>query len=67
MRQCHTSGMTNSPPVNPKPQNPKFGAVWFDDADGMLAWDGSAWVPYEDLPAWPGGGDPDPSGVIRDV
>jgi hypothetical protein len=52
--------------TSPPPDNPKFGAVWFDDAGDMLAWDGSAWVPYEDLPAWPGGDDPDPFGVIRD-
>ena len=59
--------MANPPPGNPKPQDPQFGAIWFDDADEMLAWDGSAWVPYEDLPAWPGGDDPDPFGVIRDA
>jgi hypothetical protein len=57
--------MTNPPPGNPKPQNPKFGSIWFDDAGEMLAWDGSGWVLYEDLPAWPGG-DAEPFGVIRD-
>jgi hypothetical protein len=59
--------MANPPISNPQPRNPQFGAIWFDGADGMLAWDGSAWVPYEDLPPWPGGDDADPFGVIRDA
>jgi hypothetical protein len=59
--------MTNPPPVDPRPENPKFGAVWFDNTGDILAWDGSEWVPYEDLPAWPGDDDPDPFGVIRDT
>jgi hypothetical protein len=59
--------MATPPPVNPQPENPEFGAIRFGDGDELLAWDGSAWVRYEDLPAWPGGDDPDPFGVIRDV
>jgi len=59
--------MANPPPGNPKPQNPQFGAIWIDDADRIFAWDGSEWVYYEDLPAWPGGDDPDALGIIRDA
>jgi hypothetical protein len=57
--------MTNPPPGNPQPQNPRFGSIWFNAAGEMLAWDGSAWVLYEDLPTWPGGDDTDPLGIIR--
>lgn len=59
--------MTNPPSGNPQPQNPRFGSIWFDGAGEMFAWDGSVWVPYEDLPTWPGGDDADPYGVIRDA
>ncbi len=58
--------MANPPPTNnPQPQNPRFGSIWFDDADEMRAWDGSEWVLYENLPAWPGGDEADPYGVVR--
>jgi hypothetical protein len=63
----HTAGMTNPAPGNPRPQKPRFGEIWFDDAGEMLAWDGSAWVLYEDLESWPGGDDADPFGVMRDI
>ena len=59
--------MTNPAPGNARPQNPKFGEIWFDGAGEMLAWDGSAWVLYQDLPPWPGSDDADPFGVIRDA
>jgi len=57
--------MTNPLPGDPEPENPKFGNLWLKSAQETLAWDGSAWVPYEDVPPWPGAGDPDPWGFIR--
>ena len=59
--------MTDLAPDNPRPQKPRFGETWFDDAGEMLAWDGTAWVLYEDLPAWPGSDDADPFAIIRDA
>jgi hypothetical protein len=35
------------------PEKPRFGQIWYSDADGLLAWDGTAWVPYEDIPDGP--------------
>jgi hypothetical protein len=60
--------MTSTPSrsFNMPPDNPKFGAIWFNEDNEMLAWDGSGWVSYEDLPPWPGA-DPDPLGVTRET
>jgi hypothetical protein len=50
----------------PPPENPRFGSIWLKNARETLAWDGDGWVPYDEMPPWPGGGDPDPLGTIRD-
>lgn len=50
----------------PPPSNPRFGAIWWDQSGEMLAWDGTEWVLYEDLPPAPDGDNADPFGIIRD-
>ncbi len=60
--------MMNPSQSVPEPDNPKFGTTWLDDGtDEILAWDGREWVPYEDMPAWPGSRDPDPKALDRDA
>ena len=49
--RCHTAGMKNPPP-----KNPRVNQTWVDD-DGVLhVWDGTDWLLYEDLPFF----EPDP-------
>jgi hypothetical protein len=62
----HTADVANPPQGNFPPRKPRFWDIQFDDAGDMLAWDGSGWVRYEDLPAWPSGVDTDPHGLIRE-
>ncbi len=45
------------------PDKPRFGQTWYSDADGLLAWDGTDWVQFEDMPDGP---DDDPNWLIRD-
>jgi hypothetical protein len=51
-------GMTTPQP----PDKPRFGQTYYSDADGLLAWDGTAWVLFEDMPEGP---DDDPNWLIR--
>jgi hypothetical protein len=46
------------------PEKPRFGQTWYSDADGLLAWDGTDWVLYEDMPDGPDG---DPNWLMRDL
>jgi hypothetical protein len=42
----HTSGMTSPKP----PENPKLNDGWVDEAGDLYTWDGTEWVPFEDIP-----------------
>lgn len=59
---CHTAGMTN-----PQPPDPRVEKTWVNDAGELFVSDGTAWLPYEDLPDWPDGDDPDPKALYRDA
>jgi hypothetical protein len=58
--------MTIVPKPNPRPENPRVGSTWLNDTNELQVWDGTDWVPYEDLPDWPGG-DPDSKALYRDA
>lgn len=62
MRRCHTSGMTDSQPPDPRVEK-----TWVDDAGELFVSDGSRWLRYEDLPDWPDGDDPDSKALYRDA
>jgi hypothetical protein len=44
------------PPVEPHedpvapPENPKLGQNWIDEAGDLYTWDGTDWMPFEDIP-----------------
>lgn len=43
--------MANSQPTeNSPPEDPKLGATWVDEYGDLYTWDGTEWVPYEDVP-----------------
>lgn len=60
-RRCHTSGMTNS-----QPPDPRVTKTWVNEAGELFISDGTSWQPYEDLPDWPGGDDLDSKALFRD-
>lgn len=62
MRRCHTAGMTNSQPPDPRVEK-----TWVDDAGELFISNGTDWLPYEDLPDWPGGDEPDPKALYREA
>jgi hypothetical protein len=47
--------------TNPPPDKPAVNQVWVDDAGDLYTWDGTQWVPYEDLPFF------DPGTAYRDA
>jgi hypothetical protein len=59
--ECHTPDMTNSQPPDPRAEK-----TWINDAGELFISDGISWQPYEDLPDWPGGDDPDSKALYRD-
>jgi hypothetical protein len=51
--------------TTPKPPDgTRFGQTEYSDADGLLAWDGTAWVQFEDMPDGP---DDDPNWLMRNA
>jgi hypothetical protein len=62
LRRCDTSGMTNSQPPDPRVEK-----AWVNDAGELFVSDGARWLPYEDLPDWPGSDDPDSKALYRDA
>jgi hypothetical protein len=62
LHRCHTAGMTNSQPPDPRVEK-----TWVNDAGELFISDGTGWLPYEDLPDWPGGDEPDPKVLYRDT
>jgi hypothetical protein len=61
-RWCHTAGMANSQPPDPRVEK-----TWINDAGELFVSDGTGWLPYEDLPDWPGVDDPDSKALYRDA
>jgi hypothetical protein len=53
--------MTNSQPPDPGKEK-----TWVNDAGELFVSDGTGWLPYEDLPDWPGD-DPDAKALYREV
>src|SRR5580693_9189646 len=51
---CHTAVMTHAQPPDPRVEK-----TWVNDAGELFVSDGTSWLPYEDLPDWPGADDPD--------
>jgi len=50
-QRCHTSGMANAQPAkNSPPEHPKVNDAWVDDFGDLYTWDGTDWVPFEDVP-----------------
>ena len=47
--RCHTARMPSEDPFAP-PENPKPGQNWVDEAGDLYMWDGTDWVPFEDIP-----------------
>jgi hypothetical protein len=64
---CDTSGMTNPVPSHPRPLDPEKWNTWMD-ADGKLyVFNGIDWELYNSPPKPPNDGDPDPTGVTREL
>lgn len=49
-----------------QPPDPRVEKTWVNDAGEPFVSDGTAWLPYEDLPDWPDGDDPDSKALYRD-
>ncbi|HEY2576586.1 MAG TPA: hypothetical protein VGI74_09795 [Streptosporangiaceae bacterium] len=32
------------------PENPKLNDAWVDEAGDLYTWDGTQWMPFEDIP-----------------
>jgi len=56
-----TTGMANSQPPDPRVEK-----TWVNAAGELLVSDGTGWLPYDDLPDWPGGDDPDSKALYRE-
>jgi hypothetical protein len=52
---------------NSRPPDPRVEKTWINDAGELFASDGTNWLPYEDLPDWPGDDDPDSKALYRDA
>jgi hypothetical protein len=46
---------------NPPPKDPRVNQAWVDDDGALYVWDGTDWVPYQDMPFF----EPDP--LYRDT
>jgi hypothetical protein len=53
--------------TNSQPPDPQVEKTWINDAGELFVSDGTGWVPYEDLPDWPGDDDPDSKALYRDA
>jgi hypothetical protein len=43
--------MTNAQPAqNTPPENPAVNDTWMDDDGDLYVWNGTDWVPFEDVP-----------------
>jgi hypothetical protein len=43
--------MANSqPPGSTPPEDPQLDDTWVDDAGDLYTWDGTHWIPFEDVP-----------------
>jgi hypothetical protein len=52
MRRCHNSVMPSVEPHEDPfapPKNPKPGQNWVDEAGDLYTWDGTDWMPFEDI------------------
>jgi|1186.fasta_scaffold1263471_1 hypothetical protein len=38
-----------SPPGSTPPEDPKLNDTWVDDVGDLYTWDGTDWVPFEDI------------------
>jgi hypothetical protein len=53
--------------TNAQPPDPRAEKTWVNDAGELFVSDGTRWLPYEDLPDWPGADDPDSKALYRDA
>ncbi|MGD0558662.1 MAG: hypothetical protein ABSA93_27250 [Streptosporangiaceae bacterium] len=53
--------------TNSQPPDPRVEKAWVNDAGELFVSDGARWLPYEDLPDWPGSDDPDSKALYRDA
>lgn len=50
-----------------QPPDARLEKTWVSDDGELFVSDGTAWLPYEDLPEWPERDDPDSKALYRDA